>query len=132
MPGWPGGPCPVCGEHWPKNHLSCPNFCPPPTDQFQFAREDQLEPTGHYIDCFHCKRELRVHRKYLGQRIRCRLCDGEFDLELGSPLLTWRAVYANCPHCDKELRAATKYLGMDVACNFCGGKFLLSAPALLR
>lgn len=83
---------------------------------------EQVEATGFLVECPNCGRQLRISRKYLGERVQCKFCTGQFRLELRNPLVRLRAFYAECPHCCRELRAADKYLGARVACKLCGGK----------
>jgi transposase-like protein len=134
MPAWPGGPCPDCGEEIPALVIRCitcgallnrdlkarrvalPDYVP--------LREVEsvidVRPIGYYISCPHCRDELRVHGKYLGQRVQCKHCKKpfEFTLSPGGPPV---AFYTNCPHCNKEIRAAQKYMGAKVACKLCNG-----------
>lgn len=128
MSGWPGGPCPVCGENWPPSHLSCPNFCPPPQQVFKAPASEDIEAEGYYLDCPHCRHELRIHRKYVNQRIACNFCHGEFDGEINDPAVRTHAVFTDCPHCKHELRVSVKYLGLEVTCNFCEGGLSIQSP----
>jgi len=82
-------------------------------------------PNGHYVECPDCHRELRIHDKYAGQRVKCKFCNGGFRHDLTGGSVHVVAVYTSCPHCSQELRAATKYLGLKVACRHCDGKIHL-------
>jgi hypothetical protein len=86
--------------------------------------EDMLEvpPTGFFFGCPHCQRELRIHSKYCGQRVKCKFCDAAFDLDLNNPRIEKVAFFADCPHCQTELRSSWKYLDTKVACKHCSGK----------
>lgn len=80
------------------------------------------DPVGVYIDCPNCRRELRISRKYDGQRVQCKFCTGQFRFATSSPAIQRRAFFVSCPHCLRELRASDKYLGKRAACKNCGGK----------
>jgi hypothetical protein len=82
----------------------------------------EAELRGYYVACPQCERELRINRKYKGERVSCNFCEGQFVLDINSPKVKIAAFYTACPHCSDELRAATKYLGTKVACKHCGGK----------
>ena len=64
----------------------------------------------------------RINRKYEGERVRCKFCNGQFVLDTNSPKVKINAFYTSCPHCSDELRAAMKYVGTKAACKHCGGK----------
>jgi uncharacterized protein (DUF983 family) len=87
----------------------------------EIARLVDVVPSGYYIACPRCTRELRVSRKYTGERVQCKLCAAPFRLDYENAGLVRSAFFARCPHCSEELRAAQKYLGMNVACKHCGG-----------
>jgi uncharacterized protein (DUF983 family) len=136
MPAWPGGKCPACGEDVPENMIRCqscrvllngdlhpdeipiPEFVPLP----EIDSMIDVEPSGFFLGCPHCGKELRIHRKYLGQHVQCKFCEAEFDLALDDDRIAHRAFYCTCPHCAEELRASWKYLGTKVACKHCSGK----------
>ena len=84
----------------------------------------EITPAGHYIQCTRCCKELRINRKYIGQKVQCKFCDASFDYQTDGNIRTV-AMYSKCPHCSEEIRAAVKYLGMKVACKHCGGKIEL-------
>ena len=136
MPAWPGGPCPQCGEEMPATMVHCrmcrallnidlesdsvdlPAFIPlPEIDSYV-----ELKPRGYFISCPHCDRELKVNAKYVGQRVNCVSCAGEFDLDFGNPGIDKTGFYADCPHCTQRLRVSKKYIGVKVSCKFCGEK----------
>lgn len=136
MPAWPGGPCPACGEEMPENLIHCQNcrallntdLDPDSVEipEFMPLREIEsmvdVEPRGYFVGCPACRRELRINRKYTGQRVQCKYCAGQFELNLSNPKIGLNAIYAECPHCHQELRAHYKYLGAKVACRHCNGK----------
>ena len=135
MPAWPGGPCPECGEVMPANLVRCvtcrallnhelvvpevvtPEFVPLP----EVAVVVESSIIGFFVECPHCKQELRINAKYNGNYVACKFCKGQFEFRLKPPRVRCLAFYANCPHCSKELRAAEKYKGVNVACKFCNG-----------
>ncbi|GAB4135222.1 MAG: hypothetical protein Tsb009_01290 [Planctomycetaceae bacterium] len=139
MPAWTGGPCPQCGEEMPEMLIHCqscrallnpelesdsveiPAFIPLP--EIELMKNAQL--IGFYIACPDCQRELRIHHKYVGQKVACKHCAGQFPLELADPRISVVAFYTACPHCTEELRANPKYLGARVACKHCDGKIQL-------
>lgn len=145
MPAWTGGPCPGCGEHMPENLIHCqscrtllnsdlesdsveiPQFIP----LQEISAMVEVDPVGYFVACPHCKQELRINKKYLGENVQCKLCDKRFVLDRGSPQFKPAAFYASCPHCKEELRASHKYMGTKVACKHCGGQitFVEKAPA---
>lgn len=135
MPAWPGGPCPECGEDMPAKVIRCagcrallnadlelPEVSAPqfvPLKEIQTVM--QTAPTGYYVTCPNCRKELRIHSKYAGRGVACRFCDSPFQFQLGAPSAQVVAFYLNCPHCSRELKAAAKYLGAKVACKHCNG-----------
>ena len=82
----------------------------------------RVEPGGFHIECPHCRKELRAHRKYQGCFVECKLCTGQFRLDLSSPRIRLNAFYARCPHCVEELRVGWRYRQARVACKLCGGR----------
>jgi hypothetical protein len=82
----------------------------------------ELTPQGVFVGCPKCAKELRINRKYMGQRVQCKFCEADFRLDPASPSIVNADVYSKCPHCEQELRFAKKYVGMKVACRFCKGK----------
>jgi len=139
MPVWTGGACPQCGEHMPENLIHCqncrallnldlesgvvevPEFIP----LQEITTMVEVEMAGYYVACPNCTRELRINRKYSGERVQCKFCSGQFVLDLSNPKVKVNAFYTACPHCSDELRAAPKYMGTKVACKHCGGKLHL-------
>ena len=135
MPAWPGGPCPQCGEEMPPALVRCrtcrallnpdlecdsveiPEFVPLP----EIAAMIEVEPAGFFILCPNCRQELRINRKYSGQRVQCKHCSAPFIFDPSVSVPDVTAFYAECPYCQQELRAAHKYLGAKVACKHCGG-----------
>jgi uncharacterized protein (DUF983 family) len=136
MTAWPGGECPACGEWMPPNMVHCrecrqllnldlardsveiPEFFP----LQEVDSMVEIQPDGIFTTCPHCAQELKINRKYLGQRIQCKFCQAEFLLDPTGPLVRQADVYATCPHCDQRLRFDRKYIGKKVACRFCSGK----------
>jgi Zn-finger nucleic acid-binding protein len=136
MPEWPGGPCYVCGEDMPARLVHCrscrallnsdleedsieiPVFVP--MQELECMAE--MAPRGLFLECPHCKQELRINLKYSGEMVGCKHCSGRFLVDLTNPTLHVKACYGDCPHCEKELRISKKYTGIEVACKFCGGK----------
>ncbi|MEZ6050513.1 MAG: hypothetical protein R3C02_03855 [Planctomycetaceae bacterium] len=96
---------------------------PPP----EFVRLEEIEsmidvhPIGYYVGCPHCQKELRIHGKYVGERVQCKFCFKPFQLDLDGGDLNRIAFYTDCPHCRQQIRAADKYMGANVACKFCNG-----------
>ena len=89
----------------------------------------EIAPTGIFVGCPHCSQELKINRKYVGQRVQCKFCKADFRLDPAHPSVTEADVYSKCPHCEEELRFAKKYIGVRVACRFCGGKIhIVSTP----
>ena len=135
MSAWPGGNCPDCGQDMPANLIHCqfcrallnPDLYRSDVEVPQFFELQEISPVtevelaGYYVMCPHCDQELRISRKYQGQGVACKLCRGQFKLDLSHPRIRTKAFYMDCPHCTKELRVASKYLGMKVACKFCTG-----------
>jgi len=136
MPAWPGGPCPSCGEEMPPQLVHCqlcrallnpelesdsveiPAFIP----LQEISAMVEIELKGYYVNCPHCRDELRINRKYVGKNVQCKHCSGTFLLDVSGDGVTVKAFFAPCPHCNDELRAAPKYMGEKVACKHCGGK----------
>lgn len=136
MPAWPGGPCPTCGEDMPENLIHCYN-CRAllnndlESDSVEIPRFIPLQeiavmldvaPAGYYIACPRCDKELRVSRKYVGEKVLCKHCSGSFSLDISHGKVDVLAYYAPCPACSQELRASKKYLGQKVACKHCTGQ----------
>jgi len=82
----------------------------------------EISPLGVFTPCPKCSQELKINRKYLGQRVQCKFCSAEFRLDPANPSVQQADVYSRCPHCEQELRFASKYIGIRVACRFCAGK----------
>ncbi|MFP6768006.1 MAG: hypothetical protein VB859_07545 [Planctomycetaceae bacterium] len=82
----------------------------------------RVEPGGFHIGCPHCQQELRIHRKYAGCHVECKLCRGRFRLNPESSSTRLVGFFAECPHCLEELRAAWRYRQARVACKRCGGR----------
>ena len=136
MAAWPGGPCPSCGEDMPPNMVHCrtcrtllnPELERDSVEVPVFIPLQELDamvdisPIGIFVDCPQCTQELKIHKKYLGQRVLCKFCSADFRLDPVKPAIAASDVYSKCPHCDQELRFARKYVGVRVACRFCGGK----------
>lgn len=141
MPAWPGGPCPQCGEEMPLNMISCrncrcllnqdlrrdsveiPTFIPLP----ELEAVSDLQPTGYYVPCPACQRDLKIAKKYAGERVSCKHCSSVFRLDLTQPQFAEVDVFSLCPHCAQSLRFAKKYVGTKVACRFCNGKLKITA-----
>ncbi len=136
MTAWPGGPCPQCGDEMPERLIhcqSCRALLNPQlkTDSVQLPefiplREIEsmvdLIPKGNYVLCSSCKKELRIHNKYIGQKVQCKFCKTPFSYDEAVEVT---ALYGKCPHCEEEIRAALKYQGVKVACKHCNGKIQL-------
>lgn len=136
MPAWPGGPCPTCGEVMPEAMIRCrtcrtllntdlevssveiPAFIPLP----ELSSMAQIDAQGIYLPCPKCEKELKIAKKYFGERVACKFCEYDFRLDPATPAVKESDVYSKCPHCEKDLRFDPKYLGQKVACRFCGGK----------
>lgn len=136
MAAWPGGPCPSCGEDMPQNMVHCrecrtllnpdlqrdsveiPEFIP----LQEVDAMVEIAANGMFVGCPQCSQELKINKKYVGQRVQCKFCAADFRLDPANPALNRADVYSKCPHCEQELRFARKYLGVRVACRFCGGK----------
>lgn len=143
MPIWPGGPCPQCQEEMPENLIHCqscrtllntdleadsveiPEFIP----LKEIESMVDVAPQGFYIGCPLCKKELRIHQKYEGEKVQCRHCEGRFLFDRSDPKTTTVAFYCICPHCEEEIRAAIRYMGIKVACKLCGGRIQLLEEA---
>jgi Zn finger protein HypA/HybF involved in hydrogenase expression len=81
---------------------------------------------GYYIDCPHCRRELRVNTKYAGRNLTCKSCRGEFLFALdGEHAVARTGLYVRCPHCKDRLRMTLKYIGLRVLCKACQGKLMV-------
>lgn len=142
MPAWPGGPCPHCGEEMPPNMIHCricrtllnlelekesveiPVFIP--LQEVESLVE--ITPVGLFVECANCHQELKINRKYLGQRVECKFCASDFRLDPNAPAIADADSYAVCPHCNETLRFARKYLGNKVACRFCQGRVHILNP----
>jgi hypothetical protein len=70
----------------------------------------EVEAAGYYVGCPKCHQELRVARKYVGQRVQCKFCKVPFALDLSDRAAQVQAFFAECPECHEELRAAAKYM----------------------
>jgi len=141
MPAWAGGPCPACGEDMPENMVRCrtcrtllntdleiasvemPAFVPLP----ELDSMAEIEPMGVFITCPSCHKDLKIARKYLGERVACKHCATDFRLDPASPNVRDADVYSKCPLCAKDLRFAPKYIGQKVACRYCAGKLLIQS-----
>ena len=144
MPAWPGGPCPQCGEDMPANLVPCQPCRELLNDDLE---HDTVEipafhplkelavccdayPVGYFFQCPDCRKELRVHKKYLGKQVCCKFCQAPFALKIDASKAISQGFYTSCPHCRQELRIAHKYLGTVAACKFCKGHIqLLEKPA---
>jgi uncharacterized protein (DUF983 family) len=86
----------------------------------------ELSLRGYYVLCPQCSRELRVNRKFLGKKVVCKQCTGDFvlDFDDGPRRVEKVGVYVNCPHCTERLRMSPKYLGIKVACKSCSGRLM--------
>lgn len=136
MSDWPGGNCPACNEWMPPKQVHCrecrhllnpelylssveiPEFVP--LQELDVIAE--ISPAGLFIPCPKCQAELKIAKKYLGERVQCKFCQAPFRLDPTNPRIRQSDVYSKCPHCQESLRFASKYLGVKVACRFCNGK----------
>lgn len=139
MPAWPGGPCPNCGEDMPAAMLRCRNCRTMLNTDLEFSSVEipafiplpeldsmaEIEPQGIIFPCPKCEKELKIARKYFGERVACKFCEADFRLDPALPAVKQADVYSKCPHCAKDLRFDPKYLGHKVACRFCGGKLMI-------
>jgi uncharacterized protein (DUF983 family) len=82
----------------------------------------EIEPMGLFVECPSCRKELKIARKYLGERVACKHCQADFRLDPAAPNVRQADVYSKCPLCGKDLRFDPKYIGQKVACRFCEGK----------
>ncbi len=105
----------LLNEELRPNPVPVPEFKP----LTEIASMVEVHAKGYYVECPHCVQELRVNTKYVGQRVSCKICRAQYDLNLNSPNLTVRAFFADCPECQEELRVAWKYMGQKVACKNC-------------
>lgn len=140
MPTWPGGPCPKCGEDMPAAMVHCfhcrtllnPELehdsveIPPFVPLQEIESMIEVVPAGCFVNCPDCGRELKIARKYAGERVQCKFCQVPFRLDITSPAARAADVYAKCPYCDENLRIAAKYIGLKVACRFCNGKLQIA------
>lgn len=88
MSAWPGGPCPDCGDDMPANLVRCatcrallnPELKPADIMPYQPVRLQEVDSfveadlVGYFVGCPRCRRKLRVHGKYDGQKVACRFC----------------------------------------------------------
>ena len=74
------------------------------------------------ITCPKCSKELKIARKYFGERVACKFCEYDFRLDPALPAIKQADVYSKCPLCQKDLRFDPKYIGQKVQCRFCSGK----------
>jgi uncharacterized protein (DUF983 family) len=84
----------------------------------------ELKVRGYYINCPHCRRELRINGKFVGQTVTCKQCDGTFTLDFDEGKVERVGIYVYCPHCNDRLRMSNKYVGVKVACKSCAGKLM--------
>ena len=147
MPAWPGGPCPDCGEVMPANLLRCQTCrawlnedlrrdepdVPEPFALPEITSEpvpQVAQPSGHYVICPACRRELRVADRFVGQVVACRFCSEPFEIAIGPEADPPRvAFYLDCPHCEREIRARSKYMGQKVLCKHCDGPVQIEESA---
>ena len=80
-----------------------------------------VPPGGYFVGCPHCDKELRISKKYVGQKVLCKHCEGSFSLDFAKGKVAMLAFYAACPACQHELRASSKYFGQKVICKHCSG-----------
>src|SRR5262245_16210269 len=118
MSAWPGRYCPACGEWMHPLMIHCracrqldtlePSStsveipdCPPLQELDSMA---EINPAGMYLPCPKCHEDLKINRKYIGQRIQCKFCQAEFRLDPTSPAVRQADVYSHCPHCQQQIR----------------------------
>ncbi len=137
MTAWNGGPCPKCGEQMPENLIHCQNCRTMLNSDFQsdiieipeFVPLEEIsamvdvDVSGYYFACPQCDRELKANKKYIGEKVVCKHCDGHFKLKEDDNLV---AFYVACPYCEKELKAAMKYRGANVSCKKCEGSITIN------
>ena len=138
MPAWPGGPCPECGEDMPENMIHCRNcrtllnldLEPDSIEIPEFVPLKEIESyvelkvRGYYVNCPQCSRELRVNGKYVGKKVVCKQCEGDFLLDFDSGKINKVGIYIYCPHCSDRLRMSKKYVGVKVTCKSCSGRLM--------
>jgi hypothetical protein len=107
----------LLNEDLKRDSVEIPEFVP----LHEIESMIDVPPAGYYLNCPVCERELRVRPKYVGTRVQCKFCNGQFPLNLDSQVRP-HAFFADCPECKNELRANVKYMGQKVACKHCGGK----------
>ena len=143
MPSWPGGFCPQCGEDMPPNLIHCrtcrkllnPDLEIDSVEVPMFVPLQEVDSLveitaiGLFVACTQCHQELKINRKYLGQRVQCKYCSADFRLDPTSQDVLKADSYGQCPHCEETLRFANKYVGSKVACRFCQGKVHILEPA---
>ncbi len=143
MADWPGGDCPACGEWMPPKQVHCrecrqllnPELALSSVEIPEFVPLQELDamvevaPQGLFVACPKCGDELKIARKYLGERVQCKFCQAPFRLDPTNPKVRAADVYATCAHCQQQLRFAAKYVGVKVACRFCNGKLNVVAPS---
>jgi len=136
MTTWIGGPCPDCGDDMPPAMIHCRNCRKLLNTDLEWDSVEvaifipleeldsmiEIVPTGVFVDCPKCVQELKINRKYFGERVECKFCGTDFRLDPTNPHVKESSVYSKCPHCERDLRFARKYVGVKVACRFCGGK----------
>lgn len=95
----------------------------PPEEADSFV---ELPIRGYHVKCPLCRHELRVNRKFVGKKVSCKLCGGEFVLDFDHREIKLRkiAIYVYCPHCSDRLRMSSKYAGVKVVCKSCSGRLL--------
>jgi RNase P subunit RPR2 len=143
MADWPGGDCPACGEWMPPKQVHCrecrqllnPELALSSVEIPEFVPLQELDamvevaPQGLFVACPKCGDELKIARKYLGERVQCKFCQAPFRLDPTNPKVRAADVYATCAHCQQQLRFAAKYVGVKVACRFCNGKLNVVSPS---
>lgn len=139
MSAWPGGPCPDCGDDMPANLVRCatcrallnPELKPADIMPYQPVRLQEVDSfveadlVGYFVGCPRCRRKLRVHGKYDGQKVACRFCNATFLFALSRDDLTWLGAWCTCPHCDRELRTDLTAPDHRVTCRYCDGQLLV-------
>jgi DNA-directed RNA polymerase subunit RPC12/RpoP len=88
----------------------------------------EVQPAGYYLNCPACGEELRIGRKYVGEKVACKHCSHPFRCDIGPGGQSAKWFYAPCPECQQELRVGTKYLGAKVACKHCEAKIHFVQP----
>ena len=95
MTTWIGGPCPDCGDDMPPAMIHCRNCRKLLNTDLEWDSVEvaifipleeldsmiEIVPTGVFVDCPKCVQELKINRKYFGERVECKFCGTDFRLD---------------------------------------------------